>query len=190
MSDAAQDMQGAHSVRSTRTEWIKVWDPFVRIFHWSLVGLFAFSYLTGDEWKTAHIVSGYLIAALLALRVVWGLIGTEHARFANFIHSPVTILAFLADTARLRAKRYLGHNPAGGAMVIALLLAITGIVSTGYMMTTDAFWGIKWVGETHEVLVNVTLGLIALHVAGVALASLEHRENLVRAMLNGWKRRR
>ena len=190
MSDAAQEMQGAHSVRTTRTEWIKVWDPFVRIFHWSLVGLFAFSYLTGDEWESAHIVSGYMIAALLAFRVVWGLIGTEHARFASFIHSPATILAFLADTVRMRAKRYLGHNPAGGAMVIALLLAITGIASTGYMMTTDAFWGIEWVEDAHEVLVNVTLGLVVLHVAGVAFASVEHRENLVRSMLNGWKRRR
>ena len=189
MSDATQELHGAHSVRLKRTEWIKVWDPFVRIFHWSLVGLFAFSYLTGDEWKSAHIVSGYLIAGLLGFRVVWGLIGTEHARFGSFVRSPKAILAFLADTARMRAKRYLGHNPAGGAMVIALLLAIAGTASTGYMMTTNAFWGIEWVEETHEALVNVTLGLVALHLAGVALASVEHRENLVRAMLNGWKRR-
>ncbi|MNT72096.1 hypothetical protein D3C72_2106640 [compost metagenome] len=90
----------------------------------------------------------------------------------------------------MRAKRYLGHNPAGGAMVIALLLAISGIAATGYMMTTDAFWGIEWVEETHEALVYGTLGLVALHLAGVAFASFEHRENLVRAMLNGWKRSR
>lgn len=190
MSDATQELHGAHSVRLKRTEWIKVWDPFVRIFHWSLVGLFAFSFLTGDEWKSAHILSGYLIAGLVALRVVWGLVGSEHARFANFVYRPATVLAFLVDTARMRAKRYLGHNPAGGAMVIALLLSISGIATTGYMMTTDAFWGIEWVEETHKALVYGTLGLVALHLAGVAFASFEHRENLVRAMLNGWKRSR
>ncbi len=167
---------------------IKVWDPLVRIFHWSLVGLFTFSFFTGDEWKSAHIWSGYAIGALLAIRIVWGLVGTHHARFASFIYSPATILVFLKDSLTFRAKRYVGHNPAGGAMVILLLLMISGIVTTGYMMTTDAYWGIEWVEETHETLVYATLGLIALHVAGVVLASLEHRENLARAMVTGWKR--
>ncbi|MHA7968348.1 cytochrome b/b6 domain-containing protein [Rhizobium sp. CAU 1783] len=188
MADASQELQGARSARETRAEWIKVWDPFVRLFHWSLVGLFAFSYATGDEWKSAHVVSGYLIGSLIAMRVLWGLFGSEHARFVNFIYSPVTVLSFLADTARMRAKRYIGHNPAGGAMVIALLLTVGGIATTGYMMTTDAYWGIEWVEDTHKILVNVALGLIALHVAGVVLASVEHGENLVRAMVTGRKR--
>ncbi len=190
MSDATQQMHADHSVRAARTEWVKVWDPFVRVFHWSLVGLFAFSFLTGDEWKSAHILSGYLIATLIALRVIWGVIGTEHARFSSFIYRPTTVLAFLADSVRMRARRYLGHNPAGGAMVIALLVAISGIAATGYMMTTDAYWGVEWVEEAHETLVYATLGLIGLHLAGVVLASLEHHENLVRSMLNGWKRNR
>ena len=190
MSDATQQMHADHSVRAARTEWVKVWDPFVRVFHWSLVGLFAFSFLTGDEWKSAHVLSGYLIATLIALRVIWGVIGTEHARFSSFIYRPTTVLAFLADSVRMRARRYLGHNPAGGAMVIALLLAISGIATTGYMMTTDAYWGVEWVEEAHEALVYATLGLIGLHLAGVVLASLEHHENLVRSMLNGWKRSR
>lgn len=188
MADASQELQGARSARETRAEWIKVWDPFVRLFHWSLVGLFAFSYATGDEWKSAHVVSGYLIGSLITMRVLWGLFGSEHARFVNFIYSPVTVLSFLADTARMRAKRYIGHNPAGGAMVIALLLTVGGIATTGYMMTTDAYWGIEWVEDTHKILVNVALGLIALHVAGVVLASVEHGENLVRAMVTGRKR--
>lgn len=167
---------------------VKVWDPLVRIFHWSLVGLFAFSFLTGDEWKKAHILSGYTIAGLIAFRILWGLVGTHHARFSSFIYAPSTILAFLRDSLTFRAKRYLGHNPAGGAMVILLLLMIAGIATTGYMMTTDAYWGIEWVEETHETLVYATIGLIVLHVAGVVLASVEHRENLVRAMVTGWKR--
>ncbi|MBZ7927306.1 cytochrome b/b6 domain-containing protein (plasmid) [Ensifer adhaerens] len=167
---------------------VNVWDPLVRVFHWSVVGLFSFSYLTGDEWKKAHILAGYVIIGLLVIRVIWGFIGTRHARFSNFIYSPVTTVRFLLDSIALKARRYIGHNPAGGAMVIALLISISGIAATGYMMTTDAYWGVAWVEETHELLANLTLGLIGLHVAGVVLASIEHKENLVRAMITGRKR--
>ncbi|MBK5569262.1 cytochrome b/b6 domain-containing protein [Ensifer sp. SSB1] len=167
---------------------VKVWDHLVRVFHWSLVGLFAFSYLTGDEWKQAHFVSGYAIICLLVVRIVWGVVGTHHARFSSFIYSPATTLGFIRDSIRMRAKRYIGHNPAGGAMVIVLLAAISGIVATGYMMTTDAYWGVEWVEEVHEVLVNITLAFVALHIGGVLLASIEHKENLVRAMITGRKR--
>jgi cytochrome b len=189
MCDAEQNMQGSVSGRQRRPERIKVWDPIVRTFHWALVGFFTFSFFTGGEWKSAHILSGYTIGSLVAIRVLWGLFGSEHARFVNFVRNPVTVIGFLADTARLRAKRYIGHNPAGGAMVIALLLIISGIVTTGYMMTTDAYWGVEWVEDTHKTLVYSTLGLIVFHVVGVVLASVEHRENLVRAMITGWKRR-
>ena len=96
----------------------------------------------------------------------------------------------LRDAARLRAPRHLGHNPAGGAMVVALLAMLAGITATGFMMTTDAFWGAQWVEDLHEGFVNATLLLIALHVAGVIFASLEHGENLVRAMFTGRKRAR
>lgn len=174
-----------------RPEWppmVKVWDPIVRLFHWALVGLFTFSFLTGDEWKDAHVISGYMIGGLVAIRLVWGLIGSEHARFASFIYRPSTIASFIRDSVYMRAKRFIGHNPAGGAMVIALLLMISGIVTTGYLMTTDAYWGVEWVESTHKALVYATLGMILLHVTGVVLASLEHRENLVRAMLTGRKR--
>ena len=180
--------EASGDLASGGTRTVKVWDPLVRIFHWSLVGLFAFSYLTGDEWKKAHVYSGYAIIGLIAFRVVWGLVGSRHARFSDFIYSPRTVIAFLADTMRMRAKRYLGHNPAGGMMVVALLATIAAIATTGYMMTTDAFWGIEWVEEVHEGAVNVALGLVGLHILGVALASVEHRENLVRSMLTGRKR--
>ncbi|KQV38012.1 MULTISPECIES: cytochrome b/b6 domain-containing protein [unclassified Rhizobium] len=189
MRPAEQNMPGSVSGCQQRPERLKVWDPVVRVFHWALVGFFTFSFFTGDEWKSAHILSGYTIGSLVAIRVIWGLFGSEHARFVNFVHSPATVLRFLADTARMRARRYIGHNPAGGAMVIALLLAISGIVTTGYMMTTDAYWGVEWVENTHKTLVYSTLVLIVLHITGVVLASVEHRENLVRAMITGWKRR-
>ena len=167
---------------------IKIWDPLVRLLHWGLVALIAFSYFTGDEWKQAHVLSGYVIVGLLAGRVIWGFIGTRHARFSDFLYSPRVILGFLRDSLAMRARRYLGHNPAGGAMVIALLATISSIAVTGYMMTTDAFWGVEWVEDAHEILVNLTLGLIAVHLGGVLLASIEHKENLVRAMITGRKR--
>ena len=130
------------------------------------------------------------------MRLVWGLIGSKHARFRDFIYRPSTVIAFLRDSVAMRAKRYIGHNPAGGAMVIALLLAITGISVSGYMMEMDAFWGEEWVEDLHEVLVNLTLGLVALHVIGVLVASFEHKENLIfehkenliKSMITGKKR--
>ena len=167
---------------------VKVWDPFVRVFHWSLVGLFAFAFLTGDEWQTPHERAGYVIASLVAARILWGLFGSRHARFASFVRSPLRVLGFLKQTASFSAPRYLGHNPAGGVMVVALLAAIGVIATTGYMMTTDAYWGVEWVEDVHETAAWATLGLIGLHVAGVVLASVEHRENLVRAMFSGRKR--
>ncbi|SOC44067.1 cytochrome b [Rhizobium subbaraonis] len=170
------------------TRAVRVWDPFVRISHWSMVALLLISYLTGDEWRAAHLFSGYVIMALLLARVVWGFFGSRHARFSDFAYPPRATLGFLVDALRGRARRYLGHNPAGGAMILALLFMIAGIATTGYMMTTDAYWGVEWVEIAHETFVNVTLGLVCLHVAGVVLASIEHRENLVGSMVTGSKR--
>ena len=167
---------------------VRVWDPFVRLFHWSLVGLFAFAFVTGDEWTKPHETAGYIIAGLIAARLVWGLVGPRHARFTSFVKGPQTTAGFLADTLRMKARRYIGHNPAGAVMVLALIVAVTTIVATGYMMTTDAFWGVGWVEDVHEAATFGTLGLIGLHVAGVVIASLEHKENLVRAMFTGRKR--
>lgn len=167
---------------------IKVWDLFVRLFHWSLVLLFAVAYATGDEIERVHIAAGYAIAGLIALRILWGFVGPRHARFSNFVRPPGEVLAYLRDIVLLRARRHLGHNPAGGAMVLALLAALIATSVTGYMMTTDAFWGAKWVEEVHEALANATIALVALHVLGVVTASFAHRENLVKAMITGRKR--
>ncbi len=169
---------------------VKVWDPFVRVFHWSLATLFLVAYLTADEIEKVHIAAGYTIAALVALRIVWGFVGPAHARFSNFVHSPRATLSYLRDVALLRAPRYIGHNPAGGAMIVGLLVTLTGTCITGYMMTTEAYWGAKTVEEIHEVLANLTVGLVIFHVLGVLVASFEHRENLVKAMITGRKRRR
>jgi cytochrome b len=167
---------------------VKVWDPFVRVFHWSLVALFIGAFATGDDSERLHVMFGYAIAALVALRIVWGFVGSQHARFADFVTSPGTALAYVRDALSLKARRYLGHNPAGGAMILLLLVALAGTCVTGYMMTTKAWWGSKELEEVHEAFANGTLVLIGQHIAGVIFASLEHGENLVRAMVTGRKR--
>lgn len=167
---------------------IRVWDPFVRVFHWLLVALFIVAYATGDEIERVHIAAGYSIAALLALRIVWGYVGPSHARFSSFVKSPSEVARYLRDVALLRAPRHLGHNPAGGIMIVALIAMLGATCATGIMMTTDAFWGAKWMEEVHEALANTTLALVGLHVLGVIAASFQHRENLIKAMITGRKR--
>lgn len=197
------------------TEEIRVWDPFVRIFHWSLVVLFAIAYLTGDEESRLHIWSGYAILALLAARIVWGFVGTRHARFRDFVFPPRVILGYALAMVTMRARRYLGHNPLGGAMVVTLLvcLSLTGI--TGYLLLPGEASSPDQIAaatlapiamarangrdehnrdddgllkELHEALADLTVILVLLHIAGVLASSLVHRENLVRSMITGRKR--
>lgn len=168
---------------------VKVWDPFVRVFHWSLATLFIAAYVSGDEVEKVHIAAGYGVAGLIALRIIWGFIGPRYARFSNFVQSPRKILIYMREVAMFRAPRYLGHNPAGGAMIVALLVLLIGLSITGFMMTTNAFWGAKWIEEIHEAFANLTVGLVVFHVLGVLLSSFGHRENLVQSMVTGRKRR-
>lgn len=168
---------------------VRVWDPLVRIFHWSLVGAFALSFATGDDATFIHIRLGWFLAGLVALRVVWGLVGPRHARFTDFVYRPRVVLDYLRGMLGGRADRYLGHNPAGGAMVVAMLAMLAVICATGYMLTLDAWFGSEWVEGLHEAAAFLMLAMIVLHVAGVIFASLEHRENLVTAMFTGRKRR-
>ena len=120
--------------------------------------------------------------------MIWGLVGTRHARFSDFVTSPATAIGYLGDVAQGRARRYLGHNPAGGLMIVALLIALTGTCLTGYLMTMPGLWSAKWIEEVHEVAAHATLALVGLHVLGVIVSSVLHNENLVRAMLTGRKR--
>lgn len=168
---------------------VKVWDPFVRLFHWGLAASFVIAWITAEEWDSLHYWAGYAAGALIALRLIWGQIGTRYARFTQFIKSPAATLKYLGDILRGAEPRYLGHNPAGAAMIIALILAMAGCILTGWMYTTTTFWGSEWVEEIHEALANGLLFLVLLHVGGVLLASLRHHENLVRAMITGRKRR-
>lgn len=181
-----------HSIEAggvTPPATVKVWDPFVRVFHWSLATLFLVAYLTGDEIEKVHIAAGYTIAGLVALRIVWGFVGPRHARFSNFVKSPRAILTYLRDLVLCRAPRYIGHNPAGGIMIVALIVMLIGTCISGYMLTTDAFWGAKAAEEVHEVFANLTVGLVFFHVLGVIMASIVEKENLVKSMITGRKRR-
>lgn len=165
---------------------VRVWDSFVRLLHWTLVLLFAAAYLTGDELDRAHELLGYAIIALLVARIAWGFIGSEHARFRDFVYSPMTVLGYARDTFIGKAKRYLGHNPLGGVMVLLLILGLLVTAGTGWLMTGQG--ESEWLEEVHEVAANGMLLLIALHVAGVLFSSLAHGENLVRGMITGLKR--
>jgi len=175
--------------RDTATGTVRVWDPLVRVFHWSLAGGFLVAFATSEGFDNLHIVAGYTVAALVGARVVWGLIGTKHARFTDFIYRPSKVVGYVKEVRARKAKRYMGHNPAGGMMVIALLLAIAGISGTGYLLTLDAWRRVWWVGGLHETLVNGTVILIVAHIAGVLLSSYEHKENLIRSMITGMKRK-
>lgn len=165
---------------------VQVWDLAVRLFHWSLVAAVAASYLFADE-RSLHRTLGYFVMSLIAFRLIWGFVGSYHARFINFVPLPARLIRYLRDMAKHREARYLGHNPAGAAMIMALLATLTVIGASGYMMGMKAYFGQVWVEDLHEASVDVLLVLIVLHLVGVAIASLRHGENLVRSMVTGHK---
>lgn len=166
----------------------RVWDAFVRVFHWSLVASFALAWISGDDWKSLHLWSGYAAAALIAMRLVWGLVGTHYARFSQFVRPPLVVASYLRDVATGREARYLGHNPAGGTMIVTLLATLTGLCLSGWLLTTDAFWGSALMEGIHETLANFALLLVGLHIAGVVWTSIRHHENLLFGMVSGKKR--
>ena len=164
---------------------IKVWDPFVRLSHWVLAVSFLLAFFTHEDVGPVHVISGYIALGTAALRILWGFVGPRHARFSDFVCHPKMAAGYLFDLLLFRAKRYIGHSPAGGLMVVALLAAILVCGITGVLIE-DA--GMEFLEEPHEFFSDLGMLLVVLHLAGVALASVVHRENLVRAMVNGRKR--
>ena len=185
---------------------IKVWDIPLRIFHWSLVAAFLVAYITEEDFLTLHVWAGYLILGLLAFRIVWGFVGNEYAQFKNFICSPIISLSYFKELLAKTSKRYIGHNPAGSAMIVMLLTSVLATCLTGLVMLevisvpkgaelSSGF--ISWiiqsgngesVEEIHDFFANFSVFLVALHVAGVIYESLLHKESLAKAMLTGEKR--
>lgn len=181
---------------------MKVWDPFVRFFHWALVSLVAVAYFTQDHFLDLHVLAGLLILGLIFFRTLWGLIGTPHARFSDFIFRPRVVFEYLKDLVTLKAKRYIGHGPAGGAMVIALLLGLLATTLSGLAL----FGGQEYQGPlaglmaglggvwseaaegVHEFFAGMILFLASVHVLGVLFSSWAHHENLIKAMFTGKKR--
>ncbi len=170
-------------------ETARVWDPIVRFFHWGLVLSFGVAWVTSHSSETIHHAAGYMAAVLIAVRLLWGVLGSPYARFSQFVRTPTVIIRYLSDILNGRESRYVGHNPAGGAMVLTLMAAMAATALTGWMMTTDAYFGVKWIEETHELAAHGVLLLVFLHILGVALASVRHRENLIGAMMTGRKRK-
>jgi cytochrome b len=166
---------------------ILVWDLPVRFFHWSLALSFAIAYITSESerWQLIHITSGYVLAVLIVFRLLWGFVGSRYARFSEFVRGPATIKAYLLGLLRLHPPHYTGHNPAGALAVLALLSLGLLTTATGWANFNEI--GGKLLEELHEGAANIMLVVVAIHVAAVLLTSLLHHENLVAAMLSGFK---
>lgn len=181
--------EGASTPSSSTT--VRVWDPLQRLAHWGIAAAFLTAWLSAEEVMALHEAAGLTIIALVGLRALWGLVGSSHARFSDFTPSVSGLLAFLRAMVRWRAQRHLGHNPAGGAMALTLWFCLLGTAALG-LLTRYPVPALRPYGhvleDAHEVLANGTLVLVGLHLTGVLISSLLHRENLVRAMLTGRKR--
>jgi cytochrome b len=165
---------------------VKVWDPFVRVFHWVTVACVAVAAIT-TEPRWLHEGAGYIVLPLVVARILWGFVGSRHARFTDFVTRPATIRAYLRDLRAGRARRYIGHNPAGGAMVVLLMTMLVLVAGSGALQETDMFFGVEWVSNVHAALANLMLWMVGAHIVGAIVSSVLHRENLVRAMFTGRK---
>lgn len=168
---------------------IKVWDPLVRLFHWSVVACVATAWFTAEEFRTTHEWAGFAVVGLMVLRGIWGLVGSRYARFSQFIHGPAVVLDYSERAIAGQAPRYVGHNPAGAWMAITLMLTLLALGVTGWMMTLDPFFGDDTVKGMHELLANGLLVLIAMHLSGALVTGWKHGENLVGSMITGTKRK-
>jgi cytochrome b len=166
---------------------ILVWDAPVRVFHWLLVLSFAGAYLTAESerWRLVHVTLGYTLAGLLAFRLLWGVAGTRHARFTNFVRGPAAVMQYLRTMLSGAPAHFTGHNPAGAVAIVLMLAAGVVIAVTGWATYNEV--GGEWLSKLHEGAANFMLAVVGVHIAGVVLASRLHRENLARSMVTGRK---
>lgn len=171
-----------------KIERILVWDLPTRLFHWLLAATFAGAWLTADSerWIDVHAMLGYTFAGLIAFRLVWGFVGSRTARFSSFVTGPGPVRRYLLSILTLRPEHHVGHNPAGGWAVLALLGLGIATALSGYAAFNDV--GGHWLEELHEGAAGAMLALVFVHIGAVLVSSVIHRENLVRAMWSGFKR--
>lgn len=167
---------------------VRVWDPLVRLIHWGVAGGVLLNAAFTDPEKQTHETVGFVIVGLVVTRLLWGVVGSRHARFSAFPPRPGAALRHLWGLRRGASGLHLSHNPAGALMVYNLWATLIGMGVTGYMMGTLRFFGVEWVKEAHELLFNWLLISVALHLGGVLLDSVLTRVNLARAMIDGKKR--
>ena len=172
----------------TEVKPIRVWDLPTRIFHWSLVASFAIAFLTAESEKLrdTHVVAGYTLAGLIVFRLLWGFVGGGYSRFAEFLPTPRKTIDYIKSLINGRPQHYVGHNPAG-AVAIFLLLGF-GIVAAASGWAAYEDIGGNFMEELHEGASNGMMAIVAIHIAGVIVSSWLHQENLVLAMITGWKK--
>jgi cytochrome b len=186
---ARSDKSGIKPVAyGLETGSIQIWDPIVRLFHWTVVTGCAIN-LIFENGNRLHRAVGYGVAAAVAIRLIWGLVGHGHARFADFVPRPSTLIQYLRQLFARKEPRYIGHNPAGSIMIIALLGLLVAVSVTGWMMGLDRYFGDELLEELHEGSAMAILALAGIHVLAAVIESVRHRENLIKSMITGKKRR-
>ena len=166
----------------------RVWSPWLRLMHWVLALAMMVGFVTHEGGGTVHETAGYVAWAVAMVRIVLGFFGSGYWHFGQFVRPIPATLRYARDVLAHREARYLGHNPLGGWMVLLLLADAVACGVTGWMATTDRFFGVAWVGNLHEAVGEALVPLLLFHLAGVAFTAWRHRENLVAAMLHGNKR--
>jgi cytochrome b len=169
---------------------VRVWDLPTRLFHWSLVASFAIAFLTSESEKLRdiHVLAGYALAGLIVFRLLWGFVGGGYSRFAEFLPTPQKLVGYLKSLMDGKPQHYVGHNPAG-AVAIFLLLGF-GMVAAASGWAVYGDMGGHFMEELHEGASNGMMAIVGIHIAGVIVSSWLHRENLILAMITGWKKLR
>ncbi len=178
--------QGLHS-RPAGSASIPVWDRFVRTMHWAIVIATPLAWFSHGGLLDIHRAAGYTLLGLALGRIAWGFTGNGYARFANFVPGPGRFASYMLAMARGRETRYIGHNPAGGMMIVVLLAVMLALGASGWMLDSPAYRDHPTLHGIHAILSDGLIVLVALHVAGVLYASWRHRENLILAMTTGRK---
>jgi cytochrome b len=175
---------------ATSGKKILVWDAPVRIFHWLMVASFAGAWLTAESerWRLVHVTLGYTMGGLVVFRILWGLVGTRYARFANFVRGPAAVASYVRGALRGEPEHHTGHNPAGALAIVALLGLTLAVTASGWALFNDI--GGRWLEKAHEAAATIMLILVGVHVAGAIFSSWMHRENLIGAMVSGRKQGR